>query len=239
MAIKPTPPSPPKSNLPGKNIPVSEERLAAREKESLKPADEKEPKKADAEDADSEEATGEEKETKKTKEEGEERGGEGEEGEEEAAAAEETDEDEDEDEEDESQIEIAKSVKTGSSLLSPEGVIMLPLAILLDLVGIVLICFALDDFFITDIIGIATIGIWIFYKTGITPPAPESTGQKAEKIAKKAGEAAEKAKKIAAKAGKYGRLLRPILCMLGEVIVYIGWIPFWTYLVYKTLTDEA
>jgi len=227
---KPGPPTSPKSSAPGKNIPVSEKRLEGLDKESAKPLDEKEVEKT----GDSEETTGKEKETKKEetgKEEGEEK--------EEGGGEEEKDEETEEEEEDESEIEIAKSVKTGSSLLSPEGVIFLPLALLLDLIGIVLICFALDDFFITDIIGVATIGMWVFYKTGLTPPAPESTGQKAEKTAKKAGEIAEKVEKIAAKAGKYGRWLRPILCILGEVIPYIGWIPFWTYLVYKTLTDNS
>ncbi len=234
MAIKPTPPSPPKSDMPGKNIPVSEKRLAARDR-----VPETEEKKTGAPGA-SEESQ--EKEAKGGKKEGEEKEGEDgkeEGGEEEEGTDEDEDKDEEEEEENESEIEIAESVKKYSNLLSPEAVVFLPLAILLDLISIVLIFFGLDDFYILDIIGIPTIGMWVFYKTGFTPPAPESTGQKAEKIAKKAGEAAEKAKKLAAKAGKYGRWLRPILCMLGEVINYIGWIPFWTYLVYKTLTDDT
>ena len=230
---KPGPPTSPKSSAPGKNIPVSEKRLGGLDKESAKPLDEKEVNEVNKT-GDSEETTGKEKETEREeteKEEGEER--------EEGEGEEEKDEETEEEEEDESEIEIAGSVKTGSSLLSPEGIIFLPLAILLDLIGIVLICFALDDFFITDIIGAATIGMWVFYKTGLTPPAPESTGQKAEDIAKKSGQAAEKAEKIATKAGKYGRWLRPVLCILGEVIVYVGALPFWTYLVYKTLTDNV
>jgi len=217
---KPGPPTSPKSSAPGKNIPVSEKRLEGLDKESSKPLDEKEVERIE----DSEETTGKEKETR-----GEEKeGGEGE-------SEGEGEDEEDEGGEDESEIEIAKSVKTGSSLLSPEGVIFLPLAILLDLISIILFFFLLDDFFVLDIIGGATIGVWVFYKTGLTPPTPESTGQKAEK----AGKIVEKVEKIAAKAGKYGRWLRPISCVLGECIFYLGALPFWTYLVYKTLTDNA
>ena len=215
MVKKPGPPITPRSSAPGKNIPASEKRLGGLDKEPPKPIDEKE---ESASSADAPE--------RRNDEEGEE------------------EEDESENEDDESQMEIAQSVKSASGLFSPEGAVFLPLAILLDLISIILIIFALDDFCILDIIGIATIGAWVFYKTGVTPSAPESTVQKAEKAkdavrqGRASGEIAEKAGKIAAKAGKYGRWLRPALCILGELIVWIGAIPFWTYLVYKTLTDN-
>jgi len=219
----PKPPITPKSSGPGKSIPKSQKNLAA--------LDEKKPKTGTPEESPERHLSQENAPERRNDEE------------ESASSAdgndEEDEENEDEeDEEDESQMEIAQSVKSASGLLSPEGVIFLPFAILLDLIGIILIIFALDDFFILDIIGATTIGIWIFSKTGVAPSAPESTGQKAENIAKKSQKAVEKVEKLAAKAGKSGRWLKPILCSLGEVIPYLGAIPFWTYLVYKTLTDN-
>jgi hypothetical protein len=104
------------------------------------------------------------------------------------------------------------------SLISPEAVIMLPLAILLDLIGIVLICFALDDFFITDIIGIVFIGGWIYFRSGAI---------KTTKGAK------EKAGKIIKKMKKLKRLR--FLCIGAELIPYIGALPSWTILVYFEL----
>ena len=219
MVKKPGPPITPRSSAPGKNIPASEKRLGGLDKEPPKPIDEKE---ESASLADAPE--------RRNDEEGEEE--------------EDESDDEESEDEDESQMEIAQSVKSASGLFSPEGAVFLPLAILLDLISIILIIFALDDFCILDIIGIATIGAWVFYKTGVAPSAPESTVQKAEKAkdavrqGRASGEIAEKAEKLAAKAGKYGRWLRPALCILGELIVWIGAIPFWTYLVYKTLTDN-
>lgn len=55
------------------------------------------------------------------------------------------------------------------NLLSPEAVIMLPLAIFIDLIGIILVCFGLDDFGITDIFAIAIFGPWMFLRSGSAP----------------------------------------------------------------------
>jgi len=222
MDKKITPPTPPKSDLPGKKTPASERRLEEKEEKESKSSDKKEVEKDSEETTSKKEETG-EKETGKKEEEG---------GEEEKEP--EPEEEPEEEESDESEIEIEKSVKTGFNLLSPEGVIMMPLAIMLDLVGIILVCFGLDDFGILDIIGIPTIGAWVFFRTGLTPSAPQSTGQKAEKVAK----TAEKIEKIAIEAGK-SNWLRPVLCGIGEIIPYIGALPFWTYLVYKTLTSDS
>lgn len=103
------------------------------------------------------------------------------------------------------------------NFLSPEGVIMFPLAITIDLVGIVLVIFGLDDFFITDAIGWLTIGAWsIFYSQtksqiggiGTEPEEPEaempSFGARRQVVmdmksaeAEKATRAAEQAQKAA------------------------------------------
>src|SRR4030042_2150928 len=92
---------------------------------------------------------------------------------------------------------------------SPEGLIILPLAVVLDLVGIILVCFALDDFFITDIIGFATIGAWSFFRSQIKDKSAEKMpafGEKKQVVkqlgkiqaqTQKAIEAAEQAQKAA------------------------------------------
>ena len=54
-----------------------------------------------------------------------------------------------------------------ASFLSPEAIIMLPFAILIDLIGIVLIFFALDDFWITDIVAFTFIGGWSYFRSQI------------------------------------------------------------------------
>lgn len=140
------------------------------------------------------------------------------------------------------------------NLLTPEGVIMMPIAMILDLVGIILIFFALDDFGITDIVGTIIIGGWLFFRSGTVPSLPERAKQETGKAEAKVGSAISTAEKAAGgtaekaaektvqKAGtqavKSGRWLKPLLCGLGEWIPYLGVIPFWTYLVYSTLTSS-
>ncbi|MDP2926526.1 MAG: hypothetical protein Q8N65_00055 [bacterium] len=133
------------------------------------------------------------------------------------------------------------------NLLTPEGIIMMPMAMVLDGIGIILILFALDDFFITDIIGTIIIGGWLFFRTGTVPSMPERIEQKtketagkvekgAASTAAKAADAEKTIQKVGGKIGKSSRWLKPLLCGLGEFVPYLGVIPFWTYLVYSELT---
>lgn len=118
--------------------------------------------------------------------------------------------------------ESAETGNTGN-LFSPEAVIMLPLAIFLDLIGLILICFGLDDFFITDIFGILVIGGWMLARSQ-TITVSGKAKQRVEKGLKKL---------LRGKGGK-GRLLRPII---GELIPYVGALPCWTLAVYYELTS--
>lgn len=52
-----------------------------------------------------------------------------------------------------------------NGFVSPMGLIMFPLAVLLDAVGLILLCFALDDFWITDAIGLVFIGGLMIFST--------------------------------------------------------------------------
>lgn len=64
------------------------------------------------------------------------------------------------------------------NLVSPEGVIMLFCAGLLDLSGWVLLLFGLDDFGVTDVLGIFFIGGWAFLRFGNSSFGMKSTGKK-------------------------------------------------------------
>ena len=119
--------------------------------------------------------------------------------------------------------EISEQKEEGAgqgTLFSPEAVLMLFVAGILDAIGIILIFFLLDDFGVTDIIGILTIGIWIWFRS------------QTMKMTRGAS-------KTAAKVGKWGKRLKWLrpLCIIGEFIPYVGVAPFWLLLVYAELQE--
>jgi len=103
--------------------------------------------------------------------------------------------------------------KNDLAILSPIGIIMLIFAILLDLAGLILLCFALDDLGILDVLGLIFIGGLMFMSSG------DVTATKgAEKVLKKTG----------------GKVLKRVgLSFVGELIPYFGGVaPCWTLAVY-------
>lgn len=149
------------------------------------------------------------------------------------------------------------------NFLSPEGLIMLPLAMMLDLTGIILVIFGLDDFFITDAIGWLTIGTWSMFYSQIKSQTGGSTEEEVEeseeeaampglgerrkaakevstmKEAQKTAEAGAEAEKVAGQAEKAaGRAAKwgKRLKFL-EFIPYVGALPLWTISVYFELKD--
>ena len=125
-----------------------------------------------------------------------------------------------EENEEESSEEIGGLTGTGN-LFSPEGVIMMTVAVILDLVGIILLLFALDDFFITDIIGIIFISGWMYLRSS-TMAVPEKMQERTQKGLAKLFR------------GKWKKFLTPII---GEVIPYVGALPCWTLAVYYEITS--
>ncbi len=121
-------------------------------------------------------------------------------------------------EEEEPEEEAGRKI---GALTSPEGVIMLLVAGFLDLIGIILICFGVDDFGILDIFGIIIIGGWMLLRGG-TATAPE----------KAKAQVAKGFKKIFR--GKWQKFLIPIV---GEVVPYSGAFIWWTFAVYYELTS--
>ena len=115
-------------------------------------------------------------------------------------------------------------VDVGPNLLSPEALLVLTLAVILDLVGLILfflsfIGIGIPLSFILDIIGLVLIGSWMFFRTGHI-----TTTKKAEKIIKKGG------RKLLKRLG---------LAFLGEIIPFFGDIaPCWTLAVYFELKNN-
>jgi hypothetical protein len=116
------------------------------------------------------------------------------------------------------EMEISKI----GTLSSPEGTIMMFAAVILDLAGLFLLCFGLDDFGIIDIAGILLIGGWMYSRSGIIS-LPRGAQKRASGWLKKLFR------------GKWKKYLTPLI---GEIIPYLGGIAFcWTLAVYYELTD--
>lgn len=103
---------------------------------------------------------------------------------------------------------------------SPETFFMLPFALMLDLIGIILIFFGLDDFGITDVIGIAFINTWLLLRGKQVSP-------------RQGGGTMDKIKNIFT--GKTSKFFSGSIL---ELIPYVGALPFWTLLVLANLEEE-
>ena len=97
---------------------------------------------------------------------------------------------------------------------------MLPLALFLDIFGVILFCFGLDDFGMTDVIGIATINFWLIMRN---KQPRNDQGRKG---------ALDSVRKVFT--GKHTKVAVP---MFGELIPYLGVLPFWTLSVLLNLSD--
>lgn len=103
--------------------------------------------------------------------------------------------------------------------LSPATLIMLPLAIGLDVIGIILLCFGLDDLGITDIIGIVFIDTWLYFQRR------------------------KKAKNNSGLAGFFknlftGNITKYIVPTAVELTPYVGAFPTWTFSVLINLSQD-
>ncbi len=106
--------------------------------------------------------------------------------------------------------------------------VMFIIALTIDIVGVVLICFGLDDFGILDIVGLIIFGTWVFARSGgeknLSDQKSVSTTKEKSAAIKKQGTTLLK------RLGRVG--LRAGLIAILEFIPYIGAILFgWTIVV--------
>jgi hypothetical protein len=124
---------------------------------------------------------------------------------------------------------------------------MLPLAALLDIIGI--ICFIANVFFgigeifsfIPDFMGLFFFGAWVTFRAMTKPAGKEKKQELAIKVAgrKKERKAMVKTTQGIIKKGmKIGRKGKFLLAALGELVPIIGALPFWTIYVYWELKSE-
>lgn len=116
----------------------------------------------------------------------------------------------------------AREVRRATAFFSPEAFYLFPIAVALDLTGVILVCFGLDDFWITDIIGILFIGFYLYFRSGTL----KVTYKAEAKITKTVTKVAKWARRL--------RWLRPLLMAL-EFIPYVGVAPCWIIVVYLEL----
>lgn len=101
--------------------------------------------------------------------------------------------------------------KNDGGITSPEGVLMLCVAGILDSIGLIILCFGLDDVGILDITGLCIITSWLFMRTGRISVTKDS-----QKILKKIG-----------------------LTTIIEIIPWLGGLaPSWTILVWKEMRGK-
>jgi len=110
----------------------------------------------------------------------------------------------------EQQKKPAPQPKKSFNFTSPEALIMFFLSVSLDLVGYVLLLAALDDFWLTDIVGVLFFGSWIITRGGSLKGKKGIPGLK-----------------------RFG------ISTLIEAVPYVGSIsPSWTIMVYKELKNN-
>lgn len=131
------------------------------------------------------------------------------------------------------------------NFLSPEAVIIIPVALTLDAIGIILVIFLLDDFFITDIIGFATIGVWSWFRSQIKgdESAIEMPDRKERKKQAQQTQQTPKETEVTktTKAGKTAKTTRSAKwakwIRFLEFVPYLGVLPFWTISVFFELKE--
>jgi hypothetical protein len=132
-----------------------------------------------------------------------------------------------------------------SGLTSPEGVTMVSLAVMLDILGILCLILWLAAgvggilSYIPDIIGIFFFGFWMFMRSQEDKTYKETRTEVAGEVAehhRKVQTAKKVFKKGAKRAGKRG--FRFLLAMLGELIPLLGALPFWTMFVVSELREK-
>ena len=132
-----------------------------------------------------------------------------------------------------------------SGLTSPEGVVMVSLAVMLDILGILCLilwlAFGIGGIlsYIPDMIGIFFFGFWMLMRSQENKTYKEARGEVAGEVAehhRKVQTAKKAFKKGAKRASKSG--LKFFAAMIGELIPLLGALPFWTIFVVSELKEK-
>lgn len=129
--------------------------------------------------------------------------------------------------------------------LDPDFLIVLFLALIFDALDIVLELTGV--FVIPKLIGmafdsltLALIGGWIYWRTSRITKAREQQKQALQKqITQKAGQMQKQLARGAAKGPMKKTLLRAGIALLGELLPFVGLVPFWTISVIMTLKEDG
>ncbi len=115
----------------------------------------------------------------------------------------------------------ADEIRRAGAFFGPEAFAVLPWAIFLDIIGVILFCFVLDDFFLLDIVSISTIGLWSFWRSQMIGRAPTGGPPSISRRGKGPTVTTKWAGRL--------KWLRP-LCIIGEIVPYLGvgpWLTLW------------
>lgn len=107
----------------------------------------------------------------------------------------------------------AVEAQRGGALFSPEGVMMLTIAAIIDIID-----FLIASLWVLDIIAILIIGVWIYFRSQQITVT--------RRAAARLGKAMRWARRL--------RWLRPLLIIL-EFIPIVGMLPLWVLVVYFEL----
>jgi len=139
---------------------------------------------------------------------------------------------------------LEQATKKTGALLSPEGIILLPFAVLLDIAGVLFtvldIAYGIGEIpsWISDGIGIIFLGLWLLIRSQTRPKELVEEVVEKHRAAKRAVKTVKG--KGAVKAAKgMGRGLKFAISMLGEILPLVGALPFWTWMVWSELTTES
>lgn len=136
---------------------------------------------------------------------------------------------------------LEQAAKKTGALLSPEGIIMLPFAILLDIAGVIFlvldIAYGIGEIpsWISDVIGLIFFGLWILIRSQSMARVKELKEKVVERreVRKRAVKVARRMGKIAGRRG-----LKFAISVIGEILPIIGALPFWTWMVWSELTTS-
>jgi hypothetical protein len=136
--------------------------------------------------------------------------------------------------------EIAEKIEPAEEkslvLLSPEGIVMMGAAVILDILGIIFtildIAYGIGEIpsWISDGVGVIFFGLWLLVRSTLRPGTTEP-----EELVEKVMEKRRAIKRVARAARRIGRGLRFAIAFIGEVLPVIGALPFWTWFVYSEL----